>query len=90
MDLGALVAAGVAGVVGLLGWTQSRATNRRADFATITERLDKELQEERVQRRLQGHYLLELLRWARGVGPSTPAGPPPEPPAELDLQPWRQ
>ncbi|MFJ9113034.1 hypothetical protein [Streptomyces sp. NPDC102283] len=88
MDVGALVAAGVALVVGVLGWTQSRATNRRSDFVEITTRLDKDLKTERMQRKMQGSYLLELLRWARVVGPTTPAGPPPEPPAELDLTPW--
>ncbi|MFE9851142.1 MULTISPECIES: hypothetical protein [Streptomyces] len=88
MDFGGLAATGVALIVGLLGWTQSRATNRRADFTAITERLDKEVQEEKIQRRLQGSYLMELLRWARSVGPSTPAGPPPDPPIDLDLTPW--
>uniref|UniRef100_UPI00211D7283 hypothetical protein n=1 Tax=Streptomyces sp. b94 TaxID=1827634 RepID=UPI00211D7283 len=88
MDVGALAAAGVALVVGFLTWTQSRATNRRSDFTAITDRLDRELREEKIQRRMQGSYILDLLRWARVVGPSTPAGPPPEPPAELDLSPW--
>lgn len=88
MDVGGLAAAGVALIVGLLSWTQSRATNRRADFTAITDRLDKEVQEEKIQRRLQGSYLMELLRWARAVGPSTPAGPPPDPPVDLDLTPW--
>jgi hypothetical protein len=41
MDVGALVGGGVALVVSLFSWTQSRATNRRSDFTAITERLDK-------------------------------------------------
>jgi hypothetical protein len=89
VDIGALAAAAVALVVGLLGWTQSRATNRRSDFAAITERLDKEVAAERVQRKLTTSFVLDLLRWAHRVGPDTPAGPPPDPPAELDLTPWR-
>ncbi|MYU25509.1 hypothetical protein [Streptomyces sp. SID8352] len=89
MDVGALVGGGVALVVGLLSWTQSRATNRRSDFMAITERLDKEVQVERKQRKLLTRAYLDLLQWARRVGPDTPAGPAPEPPSELDLSPWR-
>lgn len=90
MDIGALAAAGAAVLVGLFTWTQSRATNRRSDFATITERLDRELKDERVQRKLLTAYVLELLKWAHRVDPSAPAGPPPAPPADLDLTPWRR
>ncbi|MFD6531595.1 hypothetical protein [Streptomyces sp. NPDC060184] len=88
MDFSGLAAAGVALIVGLLGWTQSRATNRRSDFAAITDRLDKEVQEERVQRRLLTRAYLDLWGWARRVGPDTPAGPAPDPPVDLDLTPW--
>ncbi|MFD5111424.1 hypothetical protein ACFWNG_03765 [Streptomyces sp. NPDC058391] len=90
MEIGGLVAAGVALVVGLLGWTQSRATNRRADFTTITDRLDREVKDERVQRKLLTAYVLELLGWVKKVEPDTRAGPPPDPPADLDLTPWRR
>lgn len=90
MDLGALAAAGVALLVGLLTWTQSRAANRRSDFSTITDRLDKEVQAERTQRRLLTSFVLDLLRWAHRVEPTSQAGPPPDPPADLDLSPWRQ
>ncbi|MER5882728.1 hypothetical protein ABT160_02750 [Streptomyces sp. NPDC001941] len=89
MDMGALVASGVAGLVGVLTWQQSRASNRRSDFTAITERLDRELKEEKVQRRLTNSYVLELLRWARRVEPTTQAGPVPDPPADLDLSPWQ-
>lgn len=90
MDLGALSAAGVALLVGLLTWTQSRAANRRSDFSTITDRLDKEVQAERAQRRLLTSFVLDLLRWAHRVEPTSQAGPPPDPPTDLDLSPWRQ
>ncbi|WP_329615000.1 hypothetical protein OG244_19365 [Streptomyces brevispora] len=90
MDVGALAATGVALVVGLLGWTQSRATNRRSDFTTITDRLDREVKDERVQRKLLTAYVLELLGWAKKVEPDTAAGPPPNPPPDLDLTPWRR
>ncbi|NUS79141.1 MAG: hypothetical protein HOV70_23480 [Streptomyces sp.] len=88
MDVGAWVGGAVALVVGLLSWTQSRATNRRSDFMAITERLDKEVKEERTQRKLLTRAYLDLFQWARRVGPDTPAGPAPEPPVELDLTPW--
>ncbi|MFJ4712732.1 hypothetical protein [Streptomyces sp. NPDC088785] len=89
MDVGALVGGAVALVVGLLSWTQSRATNRRSDFTAITDRLDRELADERKQRKLLTSYVVDLWRWAQRVGPDTPAGPTPEPPAELDVAPWR-
>lgn len=89
MDVGAVLAAAVALVVGLLTWSQSRATNRRSDFTAITERLDREVRDERTQRKLLTSYVIDLGRWARLVGPDTPAGPPPDPPADLDLTPWR-
>ncbi|MFC9606090.1 hypothetical protein ACFTTN_21825 [Streptomyces niveus] len=85
MDIAGLGAAAVALVVGLLGWTQSRATNRRSDFTTITERLDRELRIEREQRRLGTFYLVALLKWGRRVAPAS--DPVPEPPPELDLSP---
>ncbi|WP_420034714.1 hypothetical protein ACN2WE_21540 [Streptomyces sp. cg28] len=88
MDVGALVGGAVALVVGLLSWTQSRATNRRSDFTAITDRLDKEVGEERKQRKLLTRAYLDLHQWARRVGPDTPAGPAPEPPVDLDLSPW--
>ncbi|MGW3191584.1 hypothetical protein ACWDBT_27465 [Streptomyces ardesiacus] len=88
MDVGALVGGAVALLVGLLSWTQSRATNRRSDFMAITERLDKEVKEERTQRKLLTRAYLDLFQWARRVGPDTPAGPAPEPPSDLDLTPW--
>ncbi|MGW2226784.1 hypothetical protein [Streptomyces formicae] len=88
MDVGALVGGGVALLVGLLSWTQARATNRRSDFMAITDRLDKEVKEERTQRKLLTRAYLDLVQWARRVGPETPAGPAPEPPSELDLTPW--
>ncbi|MFH9012551.1 hypothetical protein ACH4C6_14325 [Streptomyces sp. NPDC017943] len=90
MDVGALVGGAVALVVGLLSWGQSRATNRRADFKEITDRLDRELADERKQRKLLASYVVDIWRWAKKVGPDTPAGPAPEPPTELDLAPWRQ
>lgn len=88
MDVGALVGGGVALLVDLLSW-QARATNRRSDFLAVTGRLDKEVKEERTQRKLLTRAYLDLVQWARRVGPGTPAGPAPEPPAELDLTPWR-
>ncbi|MEU0133411.1 hypothetical protein ABZ172_05120 [Streptomyces sp. NPDC006296] len=89
MDVGALAAAGVALLVGVLTWTQSRATNRRADFLAITDRLDRDVATERVQRKLLTRAYLDLLGWARRVGPDSPAGPAPEPPVDLDLAPWQ-
>ncbi|MFC8124642.1 hypothetical protein [Streptomyces sp. NPDC057302] len=89
MDVGAMAAAGVALLVGLLTWTQSRATNRRSDFTTIANELRKDLVDERTQRKLLTSYVIEIWRWAKRVGPDTPAGPAPEPPADLDLTPWR-
>lgn len=85
MDVGAWVGGAVALVVGLLSWTQSRATNRRSDFQAITDRLDRDLAKYEKRLTLVTRGYLELQRWARLVGPNSPAGPPPEPPAELDL-----
>lgn len=87
--LAALAAAAVTLVGGFLTFNQSRASNRRADFTTITERLDRELKDERTQRKLLTSYVIELWRWGGRVGPDNPAGPPPDPPTELDLSPWR-
>jgi hypothetical protein len=89
MDVGALVGGAVALVVGLLSWTQSRATNRRSDFKEITDQLRQDLDSERAQRKLLTSYVVDLWRWAKRVGPDTPAGPAPEPPQDLDLTPWR-
>ncbi|MFF5029260.1 hypothetical protein ACFY2J_34255 [Streptomyces collinus] len=89
VDVGALVGGGAALVVGALTWTQSRATNRRADFTTIAEQLRQDLEAERAQRKLLTGYVVELWRWAKRVGPDTPAGPAPAPPQDLDLTPWR-
>ncbi|MGW8387559.1 hypothetical protein ACWGMW_03135 [Streptomyces albidoflavus] len=90
MDLAAIAPAGVALLVGVLSWTQARATNRRSDFTTITDQLRQDLREERTQRKLLTSYVLEFWRWGARVGPDTPAGPPPDPPPDLDLTPWRQ
>ncbi|MFE9432143.1 hypothetical protein [Streptomyces sp. NPDC006640] len=89
MDVGAVVGGAVALVVGVLAWTQNRATNRRSDFTTIAAELRKDLTDERTQRKLLTSYVIEIWRWAKRVGPDTPAGPAPEPPTELDLTPWR-
>lgn len=64
-----------------------RDSQRVPTFEAITKRLDAELITERTQRRLLSSYVLDLLRWARGLPPEVP--PPPEPPEELDLSPWR-
>lgn len=70
---------------------QSRAAQRESQrvptFEAITTRLDEELRTERTQRRMLSSYVLDLLRWARSLPPETP--PPPDPPDELDLSPWR-
>lgn len=90
MDVGTLAATGVAALVGLTTWTQSRAANRRSDFTTITDQLRKDLAEERAQRKLTTSFVLDLLKWAHRVDPTSPAGPPPDLPADLDLTPWRR
>lgn len=90
MDVGALVGGAGAVLAALLAWTQSRATNRRSDFTAITERLDRELADERKQRKLLTSYVVDIWRWAQRVGPDTPAGPAPEPPSDLDVTPWRR
>ncbi|NUR26744.1 MAG: hypothetical protein HOV83_13035, partial [Catenulispora sp.] len=69
MDIGALVGGGAAAIVGVLSWTQSRATNRRADFSTIVAVLRTDLDDERAQRRLLTAYVVDIWRWARRVGP---------------------
>lgn len=70
---------------------QSRAAQRESQrvptFEAITSRLDAELRTERAQRRMLTSYVLDLLRWARSLPPDAP--PPPDPPADLDLSPWR-
>jgi len=88
VEWGALTAAGAALVVGVLTWTQSRASNRRADFTTIMDRVDHELQAEKEQRRLLMSFAVELLRWARTVESNSQTNPPPDPPTGLDLTPW--
>ncbi|MFB6948883.1 hypothetical protein ACFV85_15035 [Streptomyces niveus] len=90
MDIGVLASTGVALLVGLLTWGQARATNRRSDFTAITGELRTDLTEERTQRRILASYVADLWRWGQRVGPDTPAGPPPDPPAELDLSPWQR
>ncbi|KIF67637.1 hypothetical protein HY68_01725 [Streptomyces sp. AcH 505] len=89
MDLAAITATGVAALVGLTTWTQSRAANRRSDFTTITDQLRKDLADERAQRKLTTSFVLDLLKWARKVETTTAAGPVPDPPPDLDLTPWR-
>lgn len=88
MEWGALSAAFAALVVGVLTWSQSRVSNRRADFIAIMDRLERDLKTEREQRRLLMGYVLELRRWAHTAESSTRAVSPPSPPAELDLAPW--
>ncbi|WP_066955891.1 hypothetical protein [Streptomyces lushanensis] len=68
----------------------SRATNRRSDFTTIAGELRQDLTAERVQRKLLTSFVMDLLKWAQRVEPDTQAGPPPKPPADLDLTPWRR
>lgn len=89
MDVGTLAATGVAALVAVTTWTQSRRADRRSDFTTITTDLRRDLAEERAQRKLTTSFVLDLLKWARKVEPTTQAGPVPDPPAELDLTPWR-
>jgi hypothetical protein len=89
VDIGAVATAGSAALVGVLTWGQSRKANRRSDFTTITDRLDRELTAERAQRRILTGYVVEMIHWARRVEPTTAAGPVPEPPADLDLSPWQ-
>lgn len=86
MDVGALVTALVALVVGMLTFTQSRATNQRSDFTVLAERLDRQLAAERKQRQLLTSYVLDLRRWGRRIAPAD--DPIPEPPRDLDLTPW--
>lgn len=86
----------IVAVVALIGTAytarQSRAAQRESakvpTFETIMTRLDAELRAERTQRKLLTSYVLDLLRWTRTVPPEA-ASPPPEPPEELDLTPWR-
>lgn len=84
IDLATLGTAGAALLGGAAAWHGSK----RGSFATITDRLDKELKEERAQRKLLTHYVVALTHWARTVDPGGPAGAPPTPPDELDLTPW--
>lgn len=85
IDLGALGTAAATVLGGAAAWRQSR----RSSFTTIVNRLDRELREERRQRKLLTSYVLGLTRWARQVDPGDPAGPPPVPPDDLDLSPWQ-
>lgn len=89
MNEGAVIAAAATFLVGVLTWTQSVRSNRRSDFATITTELKEGLAYEKVQRKLLTRYVIDLTHWAARVGSETPAGPPPAPPEELDLVPWR-
>lgn len=97
MDLGTVAATGVAALVAVTTWSQSKVANRRSDFTTITDRLREDLTEERArgleertQRKLLTSFVLDLLKWAHKVEPSPEVGPPPDPPADLDLTPWRR
>lgn len=85
LDLATLGTAAATVLGGAAAWRQSR----RSSFTTITNRLDRELREERRQRKLLTSYVLELTRWSRRVDPGGPAGPPPTPPDDLDLSPWQ-
>jgi hypothetical protein len=85
LDLAAIGTAAATVLGGAAAWKQSR----RSSFTTITNRLDRELKYEREQRKLITSYVVELTRWARRVDPGGPAGPPPAPPADLDLSPWQ-
>lgn len=84
IDLGALGTAAATLLGGTAAWRQSR----RSSFTTITRRLDKELTHEREQRQLLARAYVDLRRWAATIQPG-PAGPPPEPPDELELLPWQ-
>lgn len=84
VDLATLGTAVATVLGGAAAWRQSK----RSQFATITNRLDRELKDERRQRRLLTTYVVDLHRWARQVDPGGPAGPPPDPPDDLELLSW--
>ncbi|MEU8438447.1 hypothetical protein AB0F18_37235 [Streptomyces sp. NPDC029216] len=73
-------------VIGLLTFSQGRTISRRDDFTVIADRLERQLADERRQRRLLTSYVLDLRRWGRRIAPND--DPIPEPPSELDLTPW--
>jgi hypothetical protein len=85
IDLASLGTGAAAILGGAAAWRQSR----RSSFTTITNRLDRELRYERQQRKVLTSYVVDLTRWARRVDPGGPAGPPPDPPVDLDLTPWQ-
>lgn len=84
----ALVTAAGGITTAVIGRRTARGADRRDTFTVIADRLDRELTQERRQRRLLTSYVLDLLRWARRVDPE-PLEPIPEPPTELDLSPWQ-
>jgi hypothetical protein len=90
MDWELIATAGVGALGGMAAWSQTRRAARRDDFAAITTRLDQELKDERTQRKLLTSFVLDLLRWAHRVEPTSQAGQPPDPPPDLDLSPWRR
>ncbi|MEU1496975.1 hypothetical protein [Streptomyces sp. NPDC005732] len=100
MSIDAIAAVSVPLAVAAMTWVQGQRAEKRSDFTVMasqlrkdlaTEKADrrKEVGEERTQRKLLTRAYLDLWQWAKRVGPDTPAGPAPEPPAELDLSPWR-
>ncbi|MGW3110568.1 hypothetical protein [Streptomyces sp. NPDC001091] len=100
MDVAAVATVAVPAAIGVMTWVQSLRADRRNDFTVITDQLRQDLKtekderrsevsEERTQRKLLTRAYLDLRQWAKRVGPDTPAGPPPDPPPELDLSPWQ-
>ncbi|MFJ9628107.1 hypothetical protein ACIRU8_10485 [Streptomyces sp. NPDC101175] len=100
VDVGAIAAVTVPTAVAVMTWVQGQRAEKRSDFTVTASQLRQDLKtekaerrrevgEERTQRKLLTRAYLDLWQWAKRVGPDTPAGPAPEPPAELDLSPWR-
>lgn len=83
LDLAALGEAAAAMLGGLATWRQSR----RASLSASLNRVDLELRHEREQRKLLTRAYVDLRRWAARIDPGQ-AGPPPEPPDDLELLPW--
>ncbi|MFI1520658.1 hypothetical protein [Kitasatospora cineracea] len=77
VDVGALASAASAALVGGMALAQSVRSDRRADQRAA-----------RQQHRLIVGAYMALWHWAQRVPLDTPAGPPPEPPDDLDLSPW--